>query len=187
MITYRKQTREYNVLQESLKWIIDIIVFACLVIMFTTHLANPMTIIGHSMETELNNNDKVLINKFEYRVSKPDRYDIIAFKPLDSDGNDNYLVKRIIGLPGEKVLINEGKIYINGKVIKDDVVKGTIYNPGIAKTEITLGKNEYFVLGDNRNNSEDSRQENVGMVKEEEIIGPLWMIYSPMDRIKFLN
>ena len=95
-------------------------------------------------------------------------------------------IKRVIGLPGEHVQIMDGKVYINGSVLEDDGSEDDILTAGLAAGELTLGENEYFVLGDNRNNSEDSRFANVGVVKKDDIVGSVWFIASPMKRMRLL-
>ena len=100
-------------------------------------------------------------------------------------GKTSY-IKRVIGLPGEHVQIMDGKVYINGSVLEDDVSEDDILTAGLAAGELTLGENEYFVLGDNRNNSEDSRFANVGVVKKDDIVGSVWFIASPMKRMRLL-
>ena len=99
-----------------------------------------------------------------------------------------YYIKRIIGLPGEKIRIDDaGCIYINGKVLKESYGLAVMESPGIAKNEITLGKDEYFVLGDNRNNSEDSRAKEVGVVKRDSIIGKAWLKIYPFHEIGWIK
>ena len=115
----------------------------------------------------------------------PKRYSIIAFHPNGVKTSKIY-VKRVIGLPGETIQIHDGKVYINGSVLEDDVSKDDILTAGLAAGELTLGENEYFVLGDNRNNSEDSRFANVGVVKKDDIVGSVWFIVSPMKRMRLL-
>ncbi|SEI38719.1 signal peptidase I [Lachnospiraceae bacterium A10] len=125
---------------------------------------------GSSMETTLSDGDNLIIDKLTYRFSDPQRFDIIVF-PYQYE-EDTYYIKRIIGLPGEKVRIDEeGNIYINDVLLEEDYGYETIKNPGIAASTITLGEDQYFVLGDNRNNSTDSRFENVGLIKRSDIIG----------------
>ena len=94
--------------------------------------------------------------------------------------------QREVGLPGETIQIHDGKVYINGSVLEDDVSEDDILTAGLAAGELTLGENEYFVLGDNRNNSEDSRFANVGVVKKDDIVGSVWFIASPMKRMRLL-
>ena len=90
-------------------------------------------------------------------------------------------------MPGEKVIIKEGKVYINGKVLEEEANVTETINPGLADETIELGKDEYFVLGDNRNNSEDSRYANVGNVKKSDIVGKAWIRLKPFDFINKLN
>jgi signal peptidase I len=115
----------------------------------------------------------------------PKRYDVIAFK-TSGTGFDKIYIKRVIGVPGDSVIIKNGKVYINGEELTDDVYTDTILTAGLAANTITLGDDEYFVLGDNRNNSEDSRFSNIGIVKKENIIGSAWLIASPLSRFGFI-
>lgn len=131
------------------------------------------SVIGSSMEPTLYNGQEVLIDRFSYYISSPDTGDIVVFLP---NGNENfhYYIKRIIGVPGDTVLISDGIVYVNGEVLESRYVMDMIEDGGIAASGITLGEDEYFVLGDNRNNSEDSRSSNVGIVRDEYIIGKVW-------------
>ena len=138
------------------------------------------------MRDTLSNDNVVLINKAVYSFRNPKRYDVIVFEP--NIGNVSpYYVKRIVGLPGETVQIIDGDIYIDGKVLEDDVIDIEIYNPGNAKEPIKLGYNEYFVLGDNRNNSDDSRFSNVSLVKADSIIGTPWLVIYPFSEFGTIN
>lgn len=137
---------------------------------------------GSSMETTLTNGDNLIIDKISYRFKDPKRYDIIVF-PYKYEKNTDY-IKRIIGLPGETVYIDtDGKIYINNELLKEDYGAATIENPGLASTPITLGDDEYFVMGDNRNHSEDSRFADVGLIKRGDIIGRAWIRIYPFNKI----
>ena len=137
------------------------------------------------MEPSIETGQHLLMNKVTYKLKEPQRGDVIAFKK-DGKEHSSIHVKRIIGLPGEKIQIKDGKVYINGKLYKEKNFPNII-NPGLAEQQITLGKNEYFVLGDNRNNSEDSRFSSIGMVKRKHIIGKTWMVLSPFEDIKFIK
>lgn len=143
-------------------------------------------VIGSSMEGTLFANEPIIINKFSYRVSDPDRFDVIIFKQSGKE-HSFYNIKRIIGLPGETILIKDGSIYIDNEIVEDIVIVDDMINYGLASEEIVLEDNEYFVLGDNRNNSEDSRFASVGNITRDEIIGEAAIRLSPFNFISKLN
>ena len=129
--------------------------------------------------------DNLIVDKLTYRFQDPKRFDIIVFPNLYSG---KLYIKRIIGLPGETVQIDyEGNIYINGEILKEGYGKEIIRDPGLAANPIVLGEDEYFVLGDNRNNSVDSRRESVGVVHRDEIVGRAWLRIWPFSRFGFLK
>lgn len=132
-----------------------------------------ISVIGVSMEPALYNGQEVFINRFIYKLLSPRRGDIIAFLPNGNKNSHHYL-KRVVGLPGERVQVIGGYVYIDGELLDEGDVYDKILDPGIAENEITLGIDEYFVLGDNRNNSEDSRSGNIGPVKKDTIAGKAW-------------
>ena len=139
---------------------------------------------GASMENTLHNGDNLIVDKLSYRFHDPDRFDIIVFPQEDG----RYFIKRIIGLPGESVRIDEdGFIYINGENLQESYGKEVMRDPGLAKDGIQLGADEYFVLGDNRNDSMDSRMAEVGPIVGERIIGRAWLRIYPFDQIGFLK
>lgn len=137
---------------------------------------------GYSMEDTLHNNDVLIIDKVSFHFSNPTRYDIIVF-PHDND----YYIKRIIGLPSEEVEIINGYIYINGEKISDEYEKEVMREDADDMDKIILGKDEYFVLGDNRNNSYDSRYPEIGNIKRSEIIGKAWFRIYPFEAIGFIK
>ncbi len=133
---------------------------------------------GPSMNDTLQDQDRLLINKFKYRVQQLDRYDIIVFK-YAYDTDTDY-VKRVIGLPNETVRIDaDGQIYVDDEPLAEDYGKEVMDDAGIAADGITLGADEYFVLGDNRNNSSDSRDPDVGAVSKSQIRGTVWLRIRP--------
>lgn len=131
-----------------------------------------ISMVGVSMEPALYNGQEVLINRFVYKITSPKRGDVIAFLP-NGNQNSHYYLKRIVGLPGEKVQIIDGYVYINGERLPEDEYD-KMADYGIAGNEVQLGSDEYFVLGDNRNMSEDSRSGNIGAVKKDTIAGKAW-------------
>lgn len=142
--------------------------------MALTYFAGMRTsVVGDSMEPALYNGQEILINRFIYRLSSPKRGDVVVFLP-NGNQNTHYYVKRIVALPGETIQITNGRVYINGEMLEEDELYDKISDPGIAENEITLESDEYFVLGDNRNSSEDSRSGNIGAVKKSTIIGKAW-------------
>ncbi len=130
------------------------------------------------MQTTLYDGDQVLVDKLTYRFREPQRFDLIAFPYRYED--DTFYVKRIIGLPGEKIRIDtQGTIFINDVALDEDYGTETISRPGYASTPRILGEDEYFVLGDNRNDSVDSRFAAVGYVRRQEIIGRVFFRIYP--------
>lgn len=185
MISFQRRYQENTKLLTVCKWIADLLIVILLAYTLTLFLCDRTTISGNSMQPAIENEDTVLLNRIAYSFHGPKRYSIIAFYPNGVKTSKIY-VKRVIGLPGETIQIHDGKVYINGSVLEDDVSEDDILTAGLAAGELTLGGNEYFVLGDNRNNSEDSRFANVGVVKKDDIVGSVWFIASPMKRMRLL-
>lgn len=138
------------------------------------------------MKPILRNGDVVLVNRIVYNASRPKRGDIIVFKPKGNE-NSHYYIKRIIGLPGETVEIIENRVYINGEKLKEDYKTTDINDVGIVSEKMQLASDEYFVLGDDRENSEDSRNADVGNVKRSYIYGKAWFVVSPKKDFGFVR
>jgi signal peptidase I len=160
--------------QESLQVILPALVLALTVHLF---LAQATIVYGQSMEPNLYERQRLIIDKLSYRLHPPQRNDIVV---LDIPGMDEMLVKRIIGLPGETVEIQNGVVYVDGAPIPEPFP----HDLGFQSMEpITLGPLSYFVMGDNRENSNDSRA--FGPVKREYILGRVWLRYWPLDQLKY--
>ena len=146
-------------------------VFLAFVIVFSVGMCT--SVIGDSMEPALYNGQKILMNRIIYRLSTPKRGDVIVFLP-NGNQNSHYYVKRVVGLPGETVQIREGRVYINGVLLEESEELDKMIDAGIAQNELELAMDEFFVLGDNRNSSEDSRSGNIGAANKDTIIGKAW-------------
>ena len=148
-----------------------IVIFLAFVIVFSIGMRT--SVVGDSMEPGLVNGQEILMNRVIYRLSSPKRGDVIVFLP-NGNQNSHYYVKRVIGLPGETIHIQDGNVYVDGVMLEEDEAIDKIMDAGIAQNELTLELDEFFVLGDNRNSSEDSRSGNIGAVKKDTIVGKAW-------------
>ncbi|MBO5209492.1 MAG: signal peptidase I [Lachnospiraceae bacterium] len=175
-----------KVLREILNTSLYLLVVLCLTYLVIHFVGQRTEVRGSSMEPRLSNEDNLIVDKITYRFKAPERFDIIVF-PFQYEENTFY-IKRIIGLPGETVYIDyDGNIYINDELLVEGYGKEVIEDPGLAYEPITLGEDEYFVLGDNRNNSSDSRDPSVGNIKREDIIGRAWIRILPLDKMGFIK
>lgn len=178
--------KKRSVMRNILLWtfqILVVILFAYVVVYF---FGQSRTNIGQSMDVTLSGGDTVLLNVLAYQIGSPKRGDVISFKPNGTQTGHSS-IKRIIGLPGETVQIRDGMIYLDGTVYLEKKNYPVITNPGMAADEIRLGEREYFVLGDNRNNSEDSRFADVGLVSADYIEGKVWFVLSTDGKKGFLS
>ena len=177
-----------KVMKEMISTLLYLLVVLCLTWLVIHFVGQRTYVEGSSMETTLSDGDNLIADKITYRFRDPERFDIIVF-PFQYKENTFY-IKRIIGLPGETVQIDEkGNIYIDGVILQESYGKEIIKqeNIGIAKEPITLGEDEYFVMGDNRNNSSDSRTEIVGNIHRDEIIGRAWVRIWPFEHFGVLK
>ena len=175
-----------NIMKEILSTSIYLLVVLCAAYLIITYVGQRTQVSGSSMETTLSDGDNLLVDKITYRFSEPKRFDIIVF-PFQYD-TDTYYIKRIIGMPGETVQIDyDGNIYINGSLLEESYGREVIQNPGRAAEPITLGEDEYFVMGDNRNNSSDSRDPSVGNIHRKDIIGRAWVRIWPFAKYGVLK
>ncbi|WP_242657949.1 signal peptidase I [Lachnoclostridium phytofermentans] len=167
-------------------WMVEIVAVIALAYAIINVALEKTTMLGESMEITLQDEDKIVINKLAYKFRDPKRYDIIVFK---QSGNEHsyYNIKRVIGLPGERVKILDGVVYVNGEALEEPMVVDPIRIPGLADEEFTLDEDEFFVLGDNRNNSEDSRFANIGNVVKDDIIGKAWIRLNPFGIVNKIN
>lgn len=181
-----KELRQKKIVREVIIWAVEIILVVFLAYFVVNYAIEKTTVAGNSMESTLKEGNKVIVNKIAYRFSKPKRFDVIVFKQSGKE-HSYYNIKRVIGLPGETVQIMNGMVYINGNPIKEKINVDEIKNPGLASEPITLEDKEYFVLGDNRNQSEDSRFANIGNVVYDDIVGKAWIVVKPFNFVNSLN
>ena len=158
-------------------WILKIALVVLVAFFYVSCFGHKISVVGDSMRPELENGDVVLMNRISYKLHSPKRGDVIAFKP-HGNKNTHYYIKRVIGLPGETIEFVGGKVYINDKEIEEKYEATDVENVGTFTKKTKLKKNEYFVLGDDRINSEDSRNSSVGLVKKEYIYGKAWYCVS---------
>lgn len=181
----KRKKRKKNSIGKFVKAVFDLGLFLLVVLVITLLLSKfvveRIEIHNHSMENTVMNEDSVLIDKISYRFIEPKRFDIIVFKQT---GTGEVLIKRIVGLPHETIEIKDGVFYINDEPIKDVPGLEAPEEAGIARDPVLLTEGEYFVVGDNRAESIDSRYEEIGMVTSNRIIGRLLMRIWPLTDFK---
>lgn len=171
-----------HLLRRVIYWITDIAVVITLAVFVVIFFCQRITVTGHSMEPTLEAGDVVLVDQVKYCFTDPERFDIVVFEKENSSTSKTYM-KRVIGLPGETVQIINDIIYIDGEPLEAVIGLQQVTLSGLAENPITLGADEYFVLGDNRESSEDSRFANIGNVKRSEILGVIWLRVSPFQNL----
>ncbi|HIX64556.1 MAG TPA: signal peptidase I [Candidatus Mediterraneibacter colneyensis] len=162
-----------GILRELAGWLVYILIVIVISWLVIAFVGERTQVSGESMEPALSDGDNLIVDKISYRFRDPERYEIVVF-PYRYEKN-TYYIKRVIGMPGETVQIVDGIVYINGQPLGEDYGNAVMENPGIAADPVTLGEDEYFVLGDNRNNSQDSRTASVGVIHRDELIGRAWV------------
>lgn len=170
-----------EIIKELAGWLLYIVLIIGITWLVITFIGQRTEVSGSSMETTLSDRDQLIVDKLSYHLRDPKRYDIVVF-PYQYQEN-TYYIKRIIGLPGETVQILSGYVYIDGMRLDEHYGNEVMENPGIAEEPVTLGKDEYFVLGDNRNNSSDSRASDVGMIEKNDLIGRAWIRVWPLNKL----
>ena len=169
----KKKKINPNIIKDIFEMIVGgmIVIFLAFVIVYSVGMKT--SVVGDSMEPMLYNGQEILMNRVVYRLSLPKRGDVIVFLP-NGNQNSHFYVKRVVGLPGETIQIQDGSVYVDGILLDEGDMFDKIIDAGIAENELKLAVDEFFVLGDNRNSSEDSRSGNIGAVKKDTIIGKAW-------------
>lgn len=179
------EEKEVSLKREILSTLLYLLVVVALTFLFVRFVAQRTHVNGDSMNVTLEDGDNLIVDKISYRFKDPERFDIIVF-PYQYKEN-TYYIKRIIGMPGETVQIIDGMIYIDGEVLSETYGKEEMQYAGVAVDPIELGEDEYFVLGDNRNNSSDSRDPSVGNIHRDQIIGKAFIRIWPLNKIGILR
>lgn len=181
-----KKPKWKKFLRELLIFLTELLIVVLTAYLLIEFAVEKTTMLGVSMETTLSDGDKIIVNKLAYLRTGPERYDVIVFKQSGKE-HSYYNVKRVIGIPGDTIEISNGRVYLNGEAAQEVIPVEPMRLSGLAETEIKLEENEYFVLGDNRNSSEDSRFANIGLVVRDDIIGKAWLKLSPFSFISKIN
>ena len=176
------QGDESSLLQRLVSWVVDIAVALAFAWFCLNCFGTQVTVIGQSMQPLLNSGDVVLVNSLAYDFGKPNSMDVVVFEREDG----KKYVKRVIGTPGDVVQIQGGVVYVNGMPVEGEGL-GSVSLAGLAEKPVELGEKEYFLLGDNRDGSEDSRFANVGNVREEQILGKVWLRLFPLIDISLIG
>lgn len=182
----KKKKRQKALLKEILGNSLFLLAVFLITLCLVKFVGQRTVVVGSSMESTLQDGDNLIVDKISYRFNDPKRFDIIVFPFSYESGT--YYIKRIIGLPGETVRIDDdGNIFINNELLEEHYGREVITDPGIAEDGIVLGENQYFVLGDNRNHSSDSRTSAVGLIQKERIIGKAWIRIYPFNKFGNVN
>ncbi len=168
----RKKKISSATVREIFTYVFGIVVSVFIAFVIVYAVGMSISIVGRSMEPDLKNGEKVLVNRYAYVLSSPKKGDVIAFLP-NGNKNSHYYVKRIVATPGDLVQIINGRLHVNGERVEEEGFD-MMAEAGIATNAFLLDSDEYFVLGDNRNSSEDSRFANIGPVKRKDIAGKVW-------------
>ena len=182
-----RNAKRRKILAGAFSWIKEIAIALIIVWFVLTFIAQNNQVRGTSMQPTVYENDTVIVNKFIYRFQDPSRGDIIVF-PMQENGKEVYYIKRIIGLPGDVVDIRDGQVYVNDILMEEDYITvETTAVDGQVVFPITVPENEYFVLGDNRPVSKDSRWLSIGTISRDEIVGKASLRVWPFDSIGVLD
>lgn len=181
---------DFNIFKEILEMGIYFIVIVIIFLLLQHFVGQHIEVNGSSMENTLSHKDHLILEKVSYHFGEPTRYDIVVFRPyMTEEKEEKYYIKRLIGMPGDRIQVIEGEIYINDEILPEsystEAIKDSRY--GIAKEEIVLDEDEYFLMGDNRNNSTDSRDKSIGPVKRDAIIGRAWVRIWPLSKFEIID
>ena len=184
-----KKGRRYDVLtlsdliKQVTVWVVDIILVVALALTLSHLFATRVRMEGSSMTATLSNGDKLMLNRLKGPILPIQRFDIVAY---ELDSQEGVFLKRVLALPGETLQIREGQVFINGQALPENDYTKSLSYAGEAGQPLTLGENEYFVIGENADASLDSRFSDVGNIPGENILGTVWFRYAPFKHLRFL-
>jgi len=181
-----KKSQRFKLILKILLWIFCVCAAVFLGWLFTVVALEKTNMVGSSMEPTLSDDDIIVVNRMAYLFSDPERFDVIVFNKSGKE-HSYYACRRVYGLPGERVQVKDGRLFINGTAIEEPINVEPMITSGLYEEEVTLDDDEFFVLGDNRNDCEDSRYFNFGNVSRDEIIGKAFVRLSPFSIISKLN
>ncbi len=172
--------------RSALLWLVA--VAAVLILAFGTakYFCHVEQVYDNAMESTLSSGQKVLVNTIAYRTSSPKRGDLVVFRIGNSEFANTY-IRRVIGVPGDTIRIEDGQIILNDETFVEEQDFPQIMDAGLAENTVTLGNEEYFVLGDNRNSSEDSRSAVIGNVSKNSMEGRVWFRVFPYSKLGLVS
>lgn len=182
-----RHNKHLKIIKEIFGWILYILVVIGVTYLIVTYVGQRTKVSGPSMEATLHDGDNLIVDKISYRFREPERFDIIVFPYQYAE--DTFYIKRIIGMPGDTIQIKDGYVYINDELLEEDIYGKEVIDEtkkGIADEPIFLGDDEYFVMGDNRNHSSDSRDPSVGVLKRDQLVGRAWLRVWPFEDFEVL-
>ncbi|MCR5431275.1 MAG: signal peptidase I [Lachnospiraceae bacterium] len=181
-----KKSKRNKLIVRIILWIVASSIAIFLGWLFTVVALEKTNMVGSGMEPTLSDDDIIIVNRMAYLLSEPERFDVIVFNKSGKE-HSYYACRRVYGLPGEKIRVTDGNLYVNGIMIDEPINVEPMITAGLFEEDVLLDEDEYFVLGDNRNDCEDSRYFNFGNVTKDEIIGEAFISISPFSIISKLN
>ena len=179
------EEKDFSWKREIISTTLYLFCVVALTFLFIQFVGQRTHVNGDSMNVTLQDGDNLIVDKLSYRFKDPERFDIIVFPYQYQE--KTYYIKRIIGMPGETLQIIDGMVYIDGEMLDESYGKKVMDYAGIASEPVELGQDEYFVLGDNRNNSSDSRDPSVGIIHGDQIIGKAFIRIWPLNKFGILK
>ena len=186
-LSFRKKRHvvQASAVHGALLWVGECLLAFAIGCVLVFYFMTSLTCVGQAMEPTVESGAQVLVNRFIYSLASPKAGDLVVFKP-NGNANTHFYMRRVIGVPGDTVQIQEGFVYVNGELFETGTGSEQMEFAGVAEEEILLDKDEYFVLGDNRDASEDSRNADIGNVRKQDIYGLAWFVRYPWNNFGWI-